>query len=306
MNAPLGRLPPLNAIRAFVAVARHLSFSKAAAELFVTPAAVSQQVKVLEDHLGQRLFHRGSKSLALTEAAERCLPDLLGAFEAINAGLARLAPTEPAAGPLTISVPPSFAAKWLVPRLQSFQALHPDIDVRVAASMHLVDFAAEGVDCAVRYGNGGYAGLKVEKLLSESVVPVAAPSLLATHGPIRDTADLAGLTLLHDDSPDQDPSCPDWGMWLKAAGAAEIDASRGLHFNQASLVLEAAIGGRGIGLAKWQLAADDIAAGRLVQILDTCRPVQFAYYFVMPPQRAGNPKVAALRAWLFDQARLDP
>lgn len=302
MNAPLGRLPPLNAIRAFVAVARHLSFSKAAAELFVTPAAVSQQVKLLEDHLGQRLFHRGNKSLTLTDAAERCLPDLLHAFEAINSGLARIAPIAPT-GPVTISVPPSFAAKWLVPRLQSFQATHPDIDVRVAASMHLVDFAAEGVDCAVRYGNGHYPGLAVEKLLNESVVPVAAPSLLAAHGPLREAKDLAGITLLHDDSPDQDPSCPDWAMWLKASGAPEIDAPRGLHFNQSSLVLEAAIAGRGVALAKWQLAADDIAAGRLVQILDICRPVKFAYYFVIPPQSAANPNVAALRAWLLDQAR---
>jgi len=300
MNAPLGRLPPLNAIRAFAASARHLSFSKAATELFVTPAAVSQQVKLLEDHLGTRLFRRTGKALVLTNAGQAVLPGLLEGFAAIAGALARLKPGE-GAGPLTVSVAPSFAAKWLIPRLESFQNLHPEIDVRVSASMHLVDFETEEVDCAIRYGIGGYPDLVVEKLLSESVTPVISPDLLSRHGPIVEPAQLAGLTLLHDDSPDQDPSCPTWAMWLKAAGVEGIDTARGLHFNQASLVLEAAAAGRGVALAKSRLAAEDLSTGRLVQIFDASQPVDFAYYFVAPPARAAHAKVNAFKVWLRQQ-----
>ncbi len=301
MNAPLGRLPPLNSIRAFVAAARHLSFSKAANELFVTPAAVSQQVKLLEDHLGVRLFRRSNKALVLTSAGQACLPGLLEGFSAIAQALAQLKPGD-RAGPLTVSVAPSFAAKWLIPRLESFQTLHPDIDVRVSASMHLVDFEIEEVDCAIRYGSGGYEGLMAEKILSESVTPAISPDLLSRHGPIKSPENLAGLTLLHDDSPDQDPSCPTWAMWLRAAGVEGIDTSRGLHFNQSSLVLEAAVAGRGVALAKSRLAAEDLAAGRLVQIFDARQPVDFAYYFVAPPTRAAIGKVEAFRDWLRRQA----
>lgn len=301
MNVPLGRLPPLNSIRAFVASARHLSFSKAATELFVTPAAVSQQVKLLEDHLGVRLFRRTNKALVLTNSGQACLPGLVEGFNAIGNALAQLKPAD-RAGPLTVSVAPSFAAKWLIPRLESFQDLHPEIDVRVSASMHLVDFETEEVDCAIRYGIGGYEGLVVEKLLSESVTPVIGPDLLERHGPITSAEQLAGLTLLHDDSPDQDPSCPNWAMWLRAAGVEGIDTSRGLHFNQASLVLEAAAAGRGVALAKSRLAAEDLSTGRLVQIFDAKLPVDFGYYFVAPPTRAARGKVDAFKDWLRQQA----
>ncbi|MBM3522067.1 MAG: transcriptional regulator GcvA, partial [Alphaproteobacteria bacterium] len=245
MPRPLGRLPPLNALRAFVAAARHLSFARAAEELFVTPAAVSQQVKLLEDHLGHVLFRRTNRALLLTDEGQALLPRLLEAFELMSEALTALEMLDDS-GALTVSMAPSFAAKWLVPRLESFQALHPDIDVRVTASMNLVDFDDDGVDCAIRYGLGQYPGLVVEKVLSEGVVPVCSPALLAARKGRNAVEFLRETTLLHDDSPEQDASCPTWRMWLKAARIDGVDAERGLHFNQSSLVLEAATGGRGV------------------------------------------------------------
>ena len=165
------------------------------------------------------------------------------------------------AGALSVSVAPSFAAKWLLPRLQSFEREHPDIDVHVSASMQLVDFGRDRIDVAVRYGAGGYPDVFFEKLLTESVAPVCSPDLLrdqALHSP----RDLLNLTLLHDDSPDNDPSCPSWEMWLRAAGVNDGEVDRGPRFNQASLVIEAAVLGRGVALAKSALAAVDLQAGR--------------------------------------------
>ena len=288
MDRALGRLPPLNALRAFVASARHLSFSRAAEELFVTPAAVSQQVKLLEDHLGRVLFRRTNRALLLTDEGQALLPRLHESFALMGEALAGLEAMGDT-GILTVSMAPSFAAKWLVPRLEGFQALHPEIDVRVTASMNLVAFADDGVDCAIRYGLGQYPGLVVEKLLDESVVPVCGPGL--RRAVTGDPADLLrDMTLLHDDSPEQDASCPTWRMWLKAAGIAGIDAARGLHFNQASLVLEAAIAGRGAALAKARLAEDDLRAGRLVRLFDVSQPVAFGCYY-----KKGKPAGRPLR-----------
>ena len=304
MRHGINRLPPLNGLRTFVVAARHLSFARAAAELNVTPAAVGQQIKQLEDRLGCRLFQRGSRALMLTETAQACLPGLVEGFDSIVGALAdidRAADT----GPLTVSVAPSFAAKWLVPRLEDFRGHHPDIDVRVAASMTLADFDAEAIDCAIRYGAGSYPGLVVEKLLDESVVPVCSPSLLANGAALDAPADLTRHVLLHDDSPDRDPSCPDWRMWLRAAGIDAAGAGRGLRFNQSSLVLEAAIGGHGVALAKARLAAEDLRNGRLVAPLGLAEtPLAFAYYFVHPPRRRGSGKLVAFRKWLFAQAAL--
>ncbi|QQS12442.1 MAG: transcriptional regulator GcvA [Rhodospirillales bacterium] len=301
MRRTINRLPPLNSLRAFVVAAKHLSFSKAANELNVTPAAVSQQIKQLEDHLGCPLFRRGGRTLILTDEGQACLPGLVEGFESLLAALAEL-DTAGESGPLTVSVAPSFASKWLVPRLDDFRVHHPDIDVRITATMHLVDFDADDVDCAIRYGAGGYPGLISEKLLDESVVPVCAPSLLAGAAPLRVPADLARYTLLHDDSPDQDPSCPDWRMWLRAAGVDAAESGRGLRFNQSSLVLEAAAGGHGVALAKTRLAAEDLRAGKLVSPFGVETPLAFAYFFVCPPRRRASRKVAAFRDWMAAQS----
>jgi LysR family glycine cleavage system transcriptional activator len=294
-------LPPLNALRAFETAARHMSISLAAGELRVTPAAISHQIRILEDHVGLPLFVRSGRGLALTDAGHAGLRDL-------RAGFARLCAAMDAidslgeAGVLSVSVAPSFAAKWLLPRLGSFQSAHPEIDVHVSASIDLSDFVKDGVDIAIRYGAGRYSDVSVEKLMTESVVPVCSPEFLSEYGPFYQPSDLVETTLLHDDSPDNDLSCPNWEMWLGAAGARHIDAARGPRFNQSSLVIEAAVLGRGIALAKTALAARDLRQGRLVQPFPSQVKVDFAYYIVAPRSKLNLPKVSQFVDWLRREA----
>jgi LysR family transcriptional regulator, glycine cleavage system transcriptional activator len=298
------RLPPLNALRAFEASARHLSFTKAADELAVTPAAVSHQVKALEDLLGVILFRRTKRALLLTDEAQAVLPGIRDGFERLLNAVEQLGAVGKS-GVLTVSLAPSFAVKWLLPRLDRFQAAHPEIDVRVAASMELVDFSVGDVDVAIRYGAGGYSDLVVERLMSDTVYPVCSPALLKGANALTSPDRLRHHVLLHDDSPDEDETCPNWPMWLKAAGVAGIDAARGPRFNQSSLVLEAAILGRGVALAKSTLADADVASGRLVRPFDVSVPVNFAYYVVYPETKAALPKVRLFHDWLRQEAAID-
>lgn len=293
-------MPSLNALRAFEAVARHLSIAGAADELNVTSAAVSHQIRHLEDHLGMPVFQRSGRSLALTDAGHAGLPAIREGFALLSAAMDAI-DSLGETGALSISVAPSFAAKWLLPRLSRFETRHPDIDVRVNASMQLCDFAREGVDVAIRYGAGSYPDLVAEKLIQESLIPVCSPDLLCAGSPLRTPEDLKAHTLLHDDSPDNDPSCPNWEMWLRAAGVEMADATRGPRFNQSSLVLEAAMLGRGIALAKSTLAAADIASGRLIRPLPGHSPVGFAYYLVAPKAKLNLPKVSFFRDWLLEE-----
>ncbi|MEZ5893207.1 MAG: transcriptional regulator GcvA [Parvularculaceae bacterium] len=294
------QLPPLNALRVFEAAARHLSFTKAAEELHVTPGAVSQQIKALEDFLQTPVFRRQKRALLLTDEAQASLPVLREGFDKLmEAGdiLSRKAD----AGRLTVSVAPSFASKWLVPRLDRFQEAHPDIDVWVSADMNVVDFAVDDVDIAIRYGTGRYAGLVTEHLMAEKIVPVCAPSLLTGDHPIKKPEDLVHHTLLHDSPNDKDPGCPTWPMWLKAAGVDHKSGDRGLKFNQSSLVIEAAVAGKGVALAKAALALADLEAARLVIPFDLTTPTEFSYYVVHPPSKSSSPAVKAFKAWLIKE-----
>jgi LysR family glycine cleavage system transcriptional activator len=292
------RLPPLNALRAFEAAARHLSFSRAADELHVTPAAISHQIKALEDGLGVQLFRRLNRAVRLTERGRACLPALRDAFDRM-AHAVELARTGPTVGALTVSVAPSFAAKWLVPRLDRFRAKHPEIDLRVSASMHLVDFAREDIQAALRYGRGRYPGQHVELLLRNEVFPVCSPKFLKGRNALRIPADLKHHTLLHDDTGATDPSTPEWSMWLRAAGVMDVDGTRGLRFNHASMAVDAALAGRGIALAQSVLVRDDLRAGRLVRPFELAFPVEFAFYFVCPPGALADAKLRAFRDWVF-------
>lgn len=297
------QLPPLNALRAFEVAARHMSISQAAVELRVTPAAVSHQIRLLEDHVGLPLFVRNGRGLALTDAGSAGLRDLREGFARLCAAMDAI-DSLGEAGVLSVSVAPSFASKWLLPRLGLFQAQHPEIDVHVEASMQISDFVKDGIDVAIRYGAGRYSDVAVEQLLSESVAPVCSPDYLRQHGPFYLPSDLVEATLLHDDSPDNDPSCPNWEMWLNAAGAPHIDAARGPRFNQSSLVIEAAALGRGVALAKTALAARDLRQGRLVQpFTSTTLKVDFAYYIVAPRAKLNLPKVSYFIDWLRTEAR---
>ena len=294
------RLPPLNALRAFEAAARHLNFSRAADELSVTPGAVSQQIQNLEDYIGATLFKRTPRGLLLTDQAQTALPALREAFDRL-AEAASLLTAAVDGRRLTLTAPPSFAAKWLVPRLGRFESAHPQVDVWLSADMDLVDFGSGEVDLAVRYGAGAYPGLDVLRLMHETVIPVMSPELNATN-PLATPKDLASHVLLHDGSPDADDSCPDWQMWLAARGVKGVDGARGPRFNQSSLVIEAALAGRGVALAKRALAQADLDAGRLVAPFQIATAVDFAYYLVHPKTKGRLPQVKAFITWITDEA----
>lgn len=220
------QLPPLNALRAFEAAARHMSFSKAADELNVTPAAISQQIRALEDIVGVKLFRRLTRALLLTDAGRVALPALTAGLDLLAEGYSDMRRQEDA-GALTISVAPSLAAKWLVPRLEGFRALHPQFDIRIDATDRLADFQRGDVDVALRYGDGQYDGMEVRCLMSELSAPVCSPALLEGAHPLRKPTDLRHHTLLHSQWRMQHAFAPNWRMWLKASGLGDIDPNTG-------------------------------------------------------------------------------
>ena len=295
-------LPSLNALRAFEAAARHLSFARAAAELNVTPAAVSHQVKALEAYLGTPLFRRLTRAVVLTEAGQAGLPALRQGFAKLGEA-ADLLRAHETTGALTVSVAPSFGAKWLVPRLDRFAVAHPDIDLRIDATLAPADFARDGIDVAVRFGRGVYPGLHVEKLFDEEVVPVCTPALCKGPPTLREPADLRHHTLIHISLTGRDQTWPDWPMWLRSAGVEEIEATRGPRFSADSMAVQAALEGHGVALVNSALVADDLAAGRLVKAFELAMPVSFSYFIVCPEFAAERPKVAAFRSWILGQAR---
>ncbi len=296
-----GHLPPLSALRAFEATARMRSFGKAAAELNVTPAAISHQIHALEEDLGVRLFHRLNRSIELTVSARVLLPGLSDAFAGIHASIRRLRAHNDT-GTLTVTASPSIAAKWLVLRLHRFQERYPEIDVRISATDDVVDLARGDFDVAIRYGTGRYPGLTVELLMQNEVFPACSPRLLEAGPPLRTPEDLRHHALIHDQAVDRDPLAPTWAMWLKAAGVAGIPAAAGLSFSVGYMALDAAIAGHGVVLAYSTIAAADLAAGRLVRLFSLALPDLFAYYIVTAPGALERPKVKAFRDWLRQEA----
>ena len=290
------RLPSLNALRAFEAAARHLSFTRAAQELHVTQAAISHQVKALEEHLGRKLFRRLNRALLLTDDGQAYLPSVSRAFTLLNDATSDLL-TKQAPGPLTVSALPSFAARWLVPRLGRFRQIRPDIDLRIDPSAALSDFAGGDVDVGIRYGRGKYPGMRADWLMTEDIFPVCSPALLEGPHPLQDPGDLEHQVLLHDDGHG------DWRTWLLAAGADRVDATRGPIFTDSSMLIQAAMAAQGVALARGVLAADELAAGRLVRPFTLSLPTEYAYYLVCPINSAEQPKIAAFRDWLLGEAR---
>ncbi|MHB1677437.1 MAG: transcriptional regulator GcvA [Sulfuriferula sp.] len=293
------RLPSLNALRAFEAVARHLSFARAAEELHVTPAAVSQLVKQLEAHLGISLFRRG-KTLVLNDTASIVLPLVTDGFDQLERAVEQLR-RDHDSGTLVVSTPPVFAQRWLIPRLDHFQANYPDIELRLLATRRMVNFKLENVDVAVRFGAGAYAGLFSERLMQEAIVPVAAPTLAAT---IHTPADLLNCTLLYDDAYEWDPTFPDWESWLISLGAPIAKPLRIRRFGEVNLVIQAAMTGLGVALAWRSLVLDELRSGKLVQLFDAVLPTKRAYYLVTLEHKREQGKIVAFRNWLQVQAKL--
>ena len=305
------RFPGLGPLRTFEAAARHLSFTRAADELGVTPGAVSVQVRAIEDALGVRLFWRTSRSVRLTGAGETVLR---AAREALDVVARAVEQVGPAGGRrvLTVSVGMSFAAKWLVPRLDRFRRLHPGVDVRLDVTERLADFAREEVDVAIRFGSGAYPGLRTDRLFEEEeVFPVCSPRLLQGEHPLRHPADLRHHTLIHEDwraEGDGWAGWPDWAMWLLAAGVEGVDPARGVRFRETALVIQAAVEGQGVALGNTSLVGDDLATGRLVRPFDLSLkgPARFAYHLVSPRAAADRPLTEAFREWvLLEVAAVD-
>jgi len=295
------RLPPLNSLRAFEVVSRHESFRAAAEELHVTAAAVSQQIKALEEHLGRKLLRRRSGGYSLTPEALAGLPHLRDAFDELSSAVAAM--TSGGQRILTISAVPSLAGEWLVPRLHRFREQHPALDILLHASEDLVDLEHSRVDLGIRYGTGDYPGVAAERLFVDEIFPVYSPRLLKGQPPPKKPGDLRGLPLIHTDWTPWRGSWPGWPEWLRAAGVTGIDLTKGLRSSDGALVIQAALAGQGVALGSRALVLEHLAAGRLVRPFKLSLMTDFAYYVVCAKSRADEPDIRAIRTWLVAEAR---
>src|ERR1700682_1996592 len=288
------RLPSLNGLRAFEVAARHLSFTNAASELNVTQTAISHQIRRVETKLGVRLLCRQNRALALTPEARDYLPGVRAAFNDLRLASDRLLRRDDDQV-LTVSTLASLAAKWLLPRLSTFQEAHPDIDVRITTSASLVDFRTGNVDAAIRYGRGNWPGLRADWLMADQLFPVCSPALLTGNRPLRSPEDLRDHVLLHTSGGYGD----DWRLWLTAAGlAAEIPKQAGLTFDLIFMTVQAAIDGIGVAMGRTSYVEADIAKGRLVVPFKITLPADAGFYLVSPEATADAPKLSAFRQWL--------
>ncbi|MBF0392974.1 MAG: transcriptional regulator GcvA [Alphaproteobacteria bacterium] len=291
------RFPPLGALRVFEAAGRHLSFKAAAAELGLTPSAVSHSVHALEDWLGLALFHRANRGLSLTADGAAYLPAVRQSFEILERATADL-PGRPQAGRLVVSGAPSFTSRWLLPLLPRFTERHPDIEVTLDTRHRMVEFPRDGVDVAIRMAHepAGWGDVHAEPLARERLIPVCAPDLAAR---LKTPADLAGQTLLHVSA-----VADDWASWARAAGVLGLDLSRGLRFDAVHLALDAAVQGLGVAMGRLPLVARDLDTGRLAPLFGPPLPCGSAYWLVAGPSWAKRPEIAAFRQWLL--AELGP
>jgi len=289
----------LNALSTFVCVSRHLSFTKASRELHLTQGAVSIQIKQLEQELGFQLFRRETRKIFLTLEGRELLEVVEPALARIEAKI-EVIRSKDENETLTVSTLPSFAAKWLIPRIPQFQAQYPGINLRVHTSDHMVDFFREKVDCAIRYGLGDYPGLSVQHIIDEVFVPVCSPELITEEHPLISPDDIHYYQLLHDDYGTKDPFNTTWKEWAEAMGASQLDVDRGLEFGQADFVIQAAIARQGIALARESLIGADVKAGLLVPLFDSLVRTRFRSYFVTPFEYEKKEKVKIFRDWVME------
>ncbi|GAV19935.1 LysR family transcriptional regulator, glycine cleavage system transcriptional activator [Mariprofundus micogutta] len=286
------KLPSLNALRAFAVVGAHLNLKTAAEALFVTPSALSHQIRGLEQHLDMQLFHRNQHGLKLTIAGEKLLPDVQEAFKLLSDSINSLQ-AKAEQHVLTVSMLSTFAMRWFIPRLARFQQLHPDIEVRISTSIEPVDFKREDVDCAIRSGHGNWPELHVDKLFSEQLTPVCSPEIQ-----LLNTEALRSQTLLHARlRPD------DWHIWLHSAGADGLRAAHEQTYETRNFAIQAAIDGLGIAIVDPALVKDELLSGRLIQPFAQSLPSENAYHLVSPPEREPSVSLQAFRIWLLNEAR---
>src|SRR5688572_21150072 len=283
------RALPLTALRSFEAAARHGSFTRAAEELHVTQGAVSRQVQALEARLGVSLFERSGRTLILSLEGRRLATAATEALERLGEAVSEL--TGPASV-VTLSMLPSVAACWMAPRMRQFATTHPDVDLRLSASRHLVDFQAEGIDAAIRYGPGGWPNVESEQLATERIFPVCSPGYAARLH-LRVPEDLGRATLLHNDVPDG------WREWFAAAGCPEVFTEKNVYLDEDAALIRAAAEGEGMALGRSILVAGDLAQGRLVALFDVGIDATYSYWFVAPRETARRREVAQVREWLL-------
>jgi len=293
------RLAHLNALRAFEATARLGSYVRAANELAVTPAAVGQQVRMLEEHFGSALFERQGKKLVLTEAARAVLPDIKDAFDRLAQAANRLRETR-GTDLLTVTLPPSFIG-WLICRIETFNMAHPEVDLRLDPMDRLADLRRENIAVAIRYGTGRYPGLDATLLMADEVFPVCSPSLLTRMRKLREPDDLAHFQLIHDTTMESHTSFPTWTTWLKAAGARRVDARRGLRVNSPIMALQAAIDGQGVALARSVTAADDLRERRIIRPFRFACATNYSYYLLYPTGLPLSQPATAFCRWLKNE-----
>lgn len=290
------RLPPLNALRAFEATSRLASAKHAAQELHVTPAAISHQIKLVENHLGIPLFKRLNRQLVLTDAGKKYATSLQDIFNRLNDETSKLKQTQNSH--LTVTVEPAFAVHWLIPRLNKFKQHSPHIDLRISASYDVIDLNKNDIDIGIRWGKGKYSGLISTLLFRNEVYPVCNPMLLQKH-PIKKPNDLKHHTLLHETSAFAYPHYPVWRTWLNAVGANRVNPDSGLYFETGYLLIQAAMSGQGIALERAAFVEPLIKAGQLVKLFDfSLTESASGYYLVFPENRDKDPKIIAFMDWL--------
>jgi LysR family glycine cleavage system transcriptional activator len=287
------RLPPLNSLKSFEAAGRQLSFTRAAQELNVTQAAVSHQIKVIEEYLGVTLFVRTPRKLVLTEQGKTLLPDVIEAFDKVSNAISAIK-QEPSSKMISVRLAPSFAAKWLSPRLKYFWLQYPEIDLCLYHAHPAVDFDREEIDIAVTYGKGDWPGLVVDQILSLDFFPVCTPAFMSNDKPLSDIDNLRYYSLLHD----ANYEC--WADWLKLANIDEINASKGTIIDDTNVLIQAAVDGQGVALGSTTFVQDLLDSGKLIKPFDITLVNEFAYYIVCPEAHLKNPSVQAFKNWLLE------
>jgi LysR family glycine cleavage system transcriptional activator len=298
-------LPPLVALRAFEAAGRHLSFKNASEELNVTPAAISQQIKLLEDRLGVPLFVRQTRALELTEQGQKLLPKIREGFEAFRAGLGRIKPVEDRT--LRITAPPSFTTRWLIPRLSGFWLKHPDVALRIASTPESIDQSKtsapppsndSGLDVYIRFGSGHYPGWEVVPIFTPECIPVCSPGVLQSGAPILKPEDLLRHVLIQDETTSGAEHPMDWPVWLSDHGVHSELAERGPRFSNSLLAIEAAINGQGVALALKPLIQSDLDSGRLVTAFEGGVPSPYTYCLVYKARNDQEGSIQAFCDWV--------
>ncbi|WP_332861127.1 LysR substrate-binding domain-containing protein [Janthinobacterium svalbardensis] len=296
-------LPGTRALRTYEAAARHLNFTHAAQELGLTPAAVSYQIKEMEEQLGLQLFARTSRSMALTPAGRLLFDAAADALATLQHAVARAQRLNRGGAPLRLSLGPRFATHWLLPRLADWRAAHPDVALSFDISDEVRDFDTDEVDIAIRFGAGAYAGTHAVRLFNTQVVPVCSPALLAGGASLRQPRDLVGQTLCQVDCQIDNMVWPNWAMWMAAAGVAGFDASHCVGFRDSTHVLQAVLDGGAVGLLELAMIQQEVAQGRLLRLFDIGLPVAggHAYHLVWPDAGAEDSRIRVFRQWLLEQ-----